>query len=168
MLVEAGAEVDALSQRWTPAARAALGARREIAEYLISRGADPDARADERTVKEWLEIGGLPGAHPSSISTVADDRFVEVIRGFMGEASCVEEYAARHARRMCIAGYELLDSEADRWLKRFHEIQRDPELLAEVEEKFLVGDELRQARLSRKAKVRRQERDGRRERSRNP
>ncbi|MEQ1823591.1 MAG: hypothetical protein ABL949_13860 [Fimbriimonadaceae bacterium] len=77
------------------------------------------------------------------------DVAVKAIRQWVAESTCIEEHAAKHGRRVMLFSLdevEYSDPEIAAWMKRFGEILNSRDLLTECEERFLVGDELKDAR----------------------
>jgi ankyrin repeat protein len=166
-LVNAGAEIDLIDRFGrTPALAAAMVNKSEMVQFLLSLGANPNVVHDGLDVIGWLDAGGLEGHYKHELE--ARGRPKEVVgdvRGLMSSASSAEEFAAKNGRTILVfsyGAYDLPDPEADRWAKRVAHIFQTPSLLAEVEEQFLEGEDLADARRRRAANIRRAERDARR------
>lgn len=66
----------------------------------------------------------------------------------MTESPSLEEYVARHGRRMImfsVGNEDLPDPEADRWAKKVQSLLSSQELIAQCEDHCLTGEELTEA-----------------------
>lgn len=174
-LVQSGADLELVSRYGdTPVIGAAHFGRIDVVEFLRDAGADMNARGkDGVSAQEWVERGGIfrwnETRFPNTVGRykkgaerpAAQQRSEEAVARMMSEGLSADEYAAKHGRFILVFGYGLdrfNDPEVDAWVQRLYQIIRDPDLLAECEDRYLGSDglvkvhELRARRAAREAR----------------
>ncbi len=172
-LVAAGADVNARSKiGCTPAIEAAMFNREPVVSFLREHGADMSIQDREgRTADDWLAEGGIPGRlskqFPQGFDRTPEqrERTESHLRKLMSEGLSPDEFVAKHGRNILAwgyRGYPFADAEVKRWADRVTEILFTPGLQEECEERFLLGEELEEARRCRASLARYAARLGRR------
>lgn len=171
-LVAHGADVNALSRGGcTPALEAAQFNHTGVVAFLREQGTDMTRKdRQDMIADEWLADGGVMGRSAKQIpeylaspSRRASEE--KSVRKLMERGLSADEFAATHGRRTLVWSYgqhPFDDPEVERWAKRVAEVLFTPGLLAECEERFLLGDELEDARRCRERRARSAVRDEKR------
>jgi len=161
-LVSHGADVNAVLGKSTAALDAARFDQRDVVAFLESVGADVHFKGpDGISASEWLERGGIGGQFDPAMLETPERiaRETAMVRKQMAQGLSAEEYAAVHGRRILVWSYgirEYVDREAQEWARQVSEILRTPGLLEKVEEQYLQGEDLEDARRCRGRSERRE------------
>lgn len=127
---------------------AALRGQFDTVELLQNAGADINASGiDGKSAKDWIDIGGMNALfeEPPEVQIGLE----RSLRKLVDANPNVDEYAAYHARNTLMFSFHAYNYSEERlneWAQRFAEIVFDENLTAEVEEKYLSGDRLEEAR----------------------
>lgn len=157
MLLQAGADVEGGKTKSTPLCFAAAFRRREAYDLLLAAGANRNATMHGVAACDEIEkpspfdeaqkvIEGMRAENDQP------DQYTEYVRQMMSQNPTVEEYAAHQGRFIYVFSLHqgvFTDSAVEAWAKRLAEILFTPGLLAEMEEKYLAGEELEAARRER-------------------
>ncbi|MEI7575558.1 MAG: hypothetical protein WCK51_01600 [Armatimonadota bacterium] len=157
MLLQAGADVEGGKTKGTPLCFAAAFRKREAYDRLIAAGANPQAMMHGLAAREEIEKPSLSEESMKvhermQAENQRPDRHADTIRQMMSHHPTAEEYAAHRGRGIYVFSLHqgvFNDPEVETWAKRLAEIIFTPGLLAQMEEKYLVGEELDAARRER-------------------
>lgn len=136
-------------------AMAAMAGKQQIVDILVKTGSDLDKSVYfGKSAREWIELGGMKelSAEPPEAQIGRE----ESLRKIVDANPNVDEYAAHHARNTLIFSfhaYSYTGEGLNEWASRFAEIIADEYLIAELEEKYLTGEALEQARIAHQRRV---------------
>lgn len=158
LLLNAGADVEGCRVTNTPLCIAAAFGKREAYDRLIAAGANPDATINGKPASEAIDEASK--AHEWMMTRMEEtgplskpDLYADQVKKLMGEYPTVEEYAAHRGRCIYIYSFDqgiFTDSEVGNWARRLGEIIRSSELLEQLEEELLSGQELETVRRERR------------------
>ncbi|MBS1702965.1 MAG: ankyrin repeat domain-containing protein [Armatimonadetes bacterium] len=162
LLLAAGADVEGCREISTPLCMAARMGKREAYDRLIEAGANPEATQKGKTAREIMESAvdhdeRVRQQFEIMAQNRKPDQHANKVREMMAEYPIVEEFAAHRGRHIYIFGFrgeDFTDPTIAEWVRRLGEILHSSEL-SDVEEKYLTGDELEEARRLRKQAERR-------------
>ncbi len=155
-LAEYEADLDAVSNsNEAPAHLATKFNRREVSLFLLEKDADFSSKDVEGlTAEDWLQQEGIASHFDQEFKEFKSraERLAKSerdVRKCIFEGFSADEYAAKHGRRILVWGYghdHFDDADLEVWAHRVAEVLFTPGLLDRVEERFLVDDDLEEAR----------------------